>query len=205
MNGSPSRRWNRCQRAAVWLAALPIGLGLSILGLWFATGWQVLELAGIFTIWLGVASTLAVLVLVPVGWAFAAQAGATVRQCRAAAALALVLTIASYPAAGLCLNVAISHVTRFTVTVHNGGDAPWGELRLFGPGVDEPLGVLAPQALVRRDVWFTSDGAFVLREEVGGALRDHYVEGYVCDGLGGAANVERGGDGMVRVTRPLGR
>ena len=202
MSGVSPHRWNRCQRAAVWLAALPMVAGFAVLGLWFATDWDVLPVAGIFTIWFGLAVTLAVLALVPVGWAFAAQSGATFRQCLVPAVLALSLMVASYPAAWFCLDTAIARETRFTVTVRNDADSPWGELRLVGPGVDESLGVLAPKATVRRQVWFAGEGAFVLQETVGGAMRDHYIEGYVCSGLGGGANVSRGADGVVRVVRP---
>lgn len=193
-------RWNRCQRWAVWLAALPMVLGLSIYGLWRATGCLELVAAGLCTMWVGVVATFVVVALASIGWAFAAEAGATVRQCRAPAALALSLTIASYPAAWFCLQSGVAHLTRFTVTVHNDGDSPWGELRLVGPGLDDSLGTLLPKSTVRRDVWFAGDGQLVLRETTATSVRDHAIDDYVCRRLGGSASVQRGDDGGIRVT-----
>lgn len=197
MSAVAGAQWNRAQTWAVLLAPIGMLVGFGVLVAWMVTEWDVLPMVGFLVIGLGVLATVAVVVLATVGGAAAAKEGKPFRQRSLPSILALGVMFANYPAALLTLSLAQSYATRFVLTVVNGSDVPWQELRLVGPGVDELIGTLSPGARAERTVWFQGEGEFLLRDRTADVPHEHTLVRYVATGYGGNGSVVRNALGDV--------
>ncbi len=182
-------------RVALWCGALPLVVGVSIFVLWVITRWDSLMLAGIFTLFGGLAF-------------FAAGAIALSRFCwlglrapdlprrrlwlRTIACGALLLS--NFPVAGGIVVAADVIETCYTVVVRNGSASPLDDVRVVGGGCDVSFGSIPPGDAVRRHFWIQCDGHLELRA-VG--LPDHAIRGYVTNGQGCHTIVTVHPDGAV--------
>ncbi len=177
---------NRAYRVALICGALPLLVGVSIFLLWLITRWDWLMVAGVCTLYGGVAVfLLGVLALARFCW-LASRPPDLPRQRLWRSTLAGAgLLLSNFPVAGGITATVIAIETRYTVVVHNDSQQPLDDVRVFGGGCDESLGSIQPGGTARRSFWIQHDGSLEFRALSGTTVHATTIDGYVTGNMGG--------------------
>ena len=187
------RRWQHLARgtlfSAIFLGVAPLATGCAIFAAWLATRSFLLELAGLFTIGLGVLAVLvgSVFLLVHITLALRG-AGQPVGRVLRNAVLAGGLLVVNFPAAGAIV-WAVSWVeSGYEVRVINDSSVFLSGVRVQGGGIEETLGDLGPGQMAERTLRPRHRDTLVFTADKGGeSLRKK------------AGHVDRGLDGGVEI------
>lgn len=191
---------NRAYRIALTCGATPLLIGASIFILWLITRWNWLMMAGIFTLYGGVAVVLAgVLALARFCWLAFRTPSYPRRRLWLSTSVCASLLLLNFPVAGGIAAAAISIETRYTVVVHSTLRQPLESVRVFGGGSDEYLGSIPPGSTVRQSFWIQNDGKLEFRARSGTTSHAKTIDGYVTNGMGGHTIVTINPDGTISV------
>ena len=191
-------------RVAILCGAVPLALGVLTFGVWLATGWRWLTMAGVIVLYLGFAAFIIGVMALTRSLIAARESGPVpFGKARRNALAAGALLLANFPAAaGIIFAVGWVEST-YTVTVVNGSGRVVDEVRLFGGGRDVSLGSIAAGDRSRARLRFREDGVLEIQVFRGTASETEMIVGYVSPGQGGSMTVIIEGDG-VRVDVPAG-
>ena len=191
---------NRVYRVALICGAAPLLIGVSIFILWLITRWDWLMMAGIFTLYGGVAIfVVGVLALARFCWLAFRTPSFPRRRLWLSASVCAGLLLLNFPVAGGIAAAAISIETCYTVVVHNDLQQPLESVRVFGGGSDEYLGSIPPGGTVRESFWIQHDGELEFRALNGTTSYTKMIDGYVTNGMGGHTIVTINPDGTISV------
>jgi hypothetical protein len=193
----------RAYRLALICGAAPLAVGAAIFLLWLVTRWDQLVVAGVATIYGGVACFAVGLGALVRYYILATRAAEPVprRKLGSDLAVALLLLFANYPLALGIIGGAMAIETRYTVIVRNDTTQPLAPVRIEGGGAKVSIVTLAPQERTERTLWFQAPGELRLETTLGEKKVSAVIEGYVTRGLGGRAEARVRADGSVEVTR----
>lgn len=181
-------------RLALLAGAAPLVAGTVLFAAWLVTRDDMLEEAGILTIFGGFFAFALGLAACAVHDAAARRAG---RPRRRARRFALVLLLANFPVAAAFVATGFGIETCYTVIVRNESTRPLEAARLVGGGCDETLGTVPPGETRRAWLWPGGEDSLELRARWNGVERIEVVEGYLTGG--GYATVTIAPDGEMRV------
>jgi len=178
----------------------PLTIGMSAFLLWLITGWQWLELVGIFVLYTGFASVVSGLVLLALWVLRRIHSGDWAReQLMGRTIFAAIVLVINFPVAGLIVWTAYNLSTRYTVVVHNYGSASIESGAITGGGVSLDLGPIDPGASVTKWFHIGQKGTLMLSGEQGGRKLQIVVDDYVTNGGGGQKKIDIFPDGTVQV------
>ncbi|HEX5138280.1 MAG TPA: hypothetical protein VFY93_14995 [Planctomycetota bacterium] len=181
-------------RAAIVCGLLPLVVGTSIFLLWVVTRWEWLMGAGLFALFFGLALfAVGVLALARYCWVALRMPEPPPRPWLKAA-LAAILLLSNFPAAGTIIWKVDDLCSRYTVVVRNGTGAAIEDVRVSGGGCEAVFGAIAPGDEVRRSFLIQCDGTLEIRAQ---GLARQPISGYVTNGLGGHTTVTVHPDGTV--------
>ncbi len=188
------RRW---LIASIVLGLTPLVTGVGIFLLWLLVRWDLLMLAGVFTIYGGLLCVGGGFACLVKYWFVAGRGGVNHLAWRILAVA--LLQLANFPVAvGVVVAAHYVH-TRFTVEVTNESGEPIRQMVVSGGGVkaiieDVPAGERRTESF-----HFTQDGSLGYEFTHQGKIRSGVVEGYVTNGQGGRRSVLIHQDGTVFV------
>ena len=192
---------NRAYRLALVCGAFPLLIGVSIFVLWLITRWDWLMMAGICTLYGGVAIFLVgVLAIARFCWLAFRTPNLPRRRLWLSTLACAGLLLLNFPVAGGITAAAIAIETRYTVVVHNGSQQPLDGVRVFGGGCDESLGSIPPGGIARQSFWIQHDGELKFRALSGTTIHAKTIDGYVTNGMGGHTTVTINPDGTISVS-----
>jgi hypothetical protein len=198
---------NRSYRLALICGALPLLGGISIFLLWLISRWEWLMLAGVFTLYGGVAVfCVGVFALARFCWS-AFRTPELPRQRLWLSTLGCAaLLLSNFPVAGGIIYGALRIETQYTVMVRNGSQHPLNGVRVFGGGCEADFGTIPPGGSVRRSFWIQHDDQLEFRAVSGATMHAETIDGYVTNSLGGHTTVVLNPDATVSVSnRDAGR
>jgi len=190
----PLHDWS--YRAALVCGAAPLLTGISIFLLWLVTRWDSLMLAGLHTIYAGLAAfAVGCIALTIYLWRAFRSPDADQRRVRNATLACGGLLLVNFPVAFGIVAAVIDIESRYTVVIHNDSGQPLEDVRVFGGGCDKSLGSIAPGDTVRRRLRFDTDGELRLHATIGTTDIDEVIDGYITRDIGGrpTVTVEPGG------------
>ena len=180
--------------------AAPLTIGISMFLLWLITGWQWLELVGIFVLYTGFASVVSGLVLLALWVLRRIRSGDWAReQLMGRTIFAAIVLVINFPAAGLILWTTYNLSTRYTVVVRNYGSASIESGAITGGGVSLEIGSIEPGASVTKRFHVGHDGTLRFSGEQGGRKLQMVVDDYVTNDGGGQKQIDIFPDGTVQV------
>jgi hypothetical protein len=171
-------------RAAIFCGVMPMAAGTAIFLSWLLVRWDWLMMAGILTIIVGAGVVLTGLVFLGIHALQARRLQPSGRWGVRTLAVA-VLLLANFPLAGAYTWGAVWVVTRYTVTITNGGVRTADRVIVTGPGVSADLGAIAPGASRRASFHFAGDGPLELEARYGPTISRSTILGYVTTHQGG--------------------
>lgn len=191
---------NRAYRVALISGALPLLVGVSIFTLWMITRWDWLFLAGIFTLYSGVAIfCVGAVALARFCWLAFSIPELPRRRLWIASIGCAALLLSNFAVAACITATAIAIETRYTVIVHNASEQPLSGVRVFGGGCEVDFGTIPPDGVVRRSFWIQHDGALECRALRGATTSINTIDGYVTNNMGGNLTVTVNQDDTVSV------
>lgn len=183
------RSFEYLYRIAFLCGLLPLTIGTGIYLLWLVTEWDVLMVAGIFTIWGGLACV-AIGFIAAAIYAFKLRAtGALWGPIAGRIAKPVGLMLFNLPASIIIFSLAWSAATRYDVTLTNESESVIACFQMIAPGVKESFENVQPEESRSIGVHFQGDGPFKFEAEVGGVVSTGTIEGYVTHNLGGESVV----------------
>lgn len=156
--------------------------------LWLVTEWDLLRVAGILTIWGGLAC-------VAIGFTCAALYAVKLRRAGALWAIAgriatpVGLMLLNIPVCIVIFSLAWAAVTRYELTLSNESDTVVSRFEMTAPGVEETFENVKPGESRSVGVHFERDGSFAYTAEVNGRRSSGLIKGYVTHSMGGEMNV----------------
>lgn len=190
----------RTYRVALICGAFPLFVGVSIFMLWLITRWDWLMVAGIYTIYGGVAIFLVgVIALARFCWLAFRTPDLPRRRLWLSTLGCAGLLLLNFPVAGGVAAAVIAIETRYTVVVHNLSQQPLTDVRVFGGGCDESLGAIPPGGMVRRSFWIQGQGVLKFHALSGAGAYTRKL-GYVTHNMGGHTTVRINPDGTISVS-----
>jgi hypothetical protein len=192
---------NRAYRVALICGVIPLLIGVPMFLLWLITRWDWLIMAGIFTLYGGVAIFLidAIALARFCGLAFRTPELPRRRLWLSTLGCAALL-LSNFAVAGGITASVIAIETRYTVTVHNASQQPLSGVRVFGGGCEADFGTIPPGGIVRRSFWIQHDGELGFRAVSGATTHTKTIDGYVTNGMGGQTTVTINPDGTISVS-----
>jgi hypothetical protein len=183
-------------RVALACAALPLVTGTSVFLLWLLTRSDVLVAAGLFTLFGGLALfAVGVLALARFCW-LGLRMPEPPPRFWASTALAAVLLLSNFPAAGLILWKVADLESRYTVVVRNGTASTLEGLHVAGGGhAYAAFGPIPPGVSASRAFRIRHEGELDLHTDRGASR----IDGYVTANDSATAFVTVGPDGEVSV------
>lgn len=183
------RSFEYLYRIAFLCGLLPLTVGTGIYLLWLVTEWDVLMVAGIFTIWGGLASVAIGFGAVAI-YAFKLRVnGALWRDIAGRIAKPIGLMLFNLPACIVIFSLAWSAVTRYDVTLTNESESAIAHFQMVAPGVEESFEDVKPGESRSVGVHFSGDGPFYYMAEVNREVVRDTIEYYVTHNLRGEAEV----------------
>lgn len=192
---------NRAYRVALICGAIPLLVGVSIFILWLITRQHGLMMAGIYTLYGGVAIFwVGVLALARFFWLGVRSPDFPRRRLWLSTFACAGLLLLNFPVAGGIIAASIAIETRYTVVVHNALSRPLENVKVFGGGSDESLGSIPPGGTARRSFWIQHDGELKFRAFSGTTSHTKTIDGYVTNGTGGHTTVTVNPDDTITVS-----
>ncbi len=192
---------NRWLRYAVVCGAAPLVVGVTVFLAWLLTKWKWLMLAGILTIYGGLAMVAVGAVSIIVFVWKSLRTGRTPRQQVARHAFTVGgLLLLNFAVAAVIVASVIYIETQYVVTVINDSSVEVRSFVVSGGGVTIDVGTLSPGSEARRVFFIKQDGTLK-----GEGIQDNrriegVIEGYVTGGIGGNKLVKITPDGLLDVT-----
>lgn len=187
---------NAAFRVSLICAALPLTAGLAIFATWLATRWDWLALAGVFTIYGGLASvSVGVLALGWGLWLARSRPDHDRQRPRLSAFTCGLLLLANFPVAAGLTYSAVQIESAYTVVIMNSSAAALRDVHVIGGGCDVSFGTIQPGDRVKRTFWVQFDGTLELVAEGTAGSYHETIEGYVTNGWGGKASITVNRDG----------
>lgn len=180
-----SRSVERFYRIALLCGALPLIVGIGIYILWLVTEWDPLMVAGIFTIWGGLACVAIGFVCAAIYAVKLRATGASPSPIARRVAKPLGLMLLNLPVALIIFSLAWTTITRYELRLTNDSDAVIARFGMVAPGVEEVFDNVRPGESRSVGVHFEGDGSFKYEAEIGGVASAGLIEGYVTHNLGG--------------------
>lgn len=190
----------RAYRIALFCGALPLVVGVSIFLLWLITRWNWLMMAGLFTLYGGVAISFIGIVSLALFCWLAYRAPERPRRLWISTFACAALLFSHFPAAAGIIATVIAIETRYTVVVHNASQQPLGDVRVFGGGCVANFGTIPPGSVARRSFWIQGDGELKIRAVSGTTAHAKVIDGYVTQYRGGRTTVTINSDGSISVS-----
>lgn len=192
---------NRSYRVALFCGAFPLLVGVSIFVLWLVTRWNWLMVAGIGTLYGGVAIVLVgVVALVRFYWLATRAPGLPSRQLWRSTVACSGLLLVNFPVALGITVASVAIATRYTVVIHNGSQQPLTNARVFGGGFDHTWSSIPPGGTVQESFWVEGDDTLEFRAVSGTAVHAETIDDYVTSSMGGHTTVTINPDGTVSVS-----
>lgn len=192
---------SRAYRVALICGALPLLVGISIFVLWLITRWDWLMLAGIYTLYGGVAIFLiGAFALARFCWLAFRTSDLPRRRLWLSTFACSGLLLSNFPVAGGITAAAVVIATRYTVVIHNRAHVPLRDVRVFGGGHDESFGTVPPGGIVQDSFWIQQDDTLQFRARSGTTVYAKTIDDYVTQNMGGHTTVTIDPDGTLSIT-----
>jgi hypothetical protein len=192
---------NRAFRVALFCGALPLLVGISIFLLWLITRWDWLMMAGIFTLYGGVAIFfVGAIALARFCWLAFRTPELPRRRLWLSILGCAALLLSNFAVAGGITASVIAIETRYTVVVHNTSQQPLSGVRVFGGGCEADFGTIPPDSIVRRSFWIQHDGVLEFRAVRGTTTHTKTIDSYVTNSMGGHTTVTINPEGTISVS-----
>lgn len=192
---------NRAYRIALICGALPLLVGVSLFLLWLIARWDWLMIAGIFTLYGGVAIFfIGAIALARFCWLAFRSPELPRRRLWLSTLGCAALLLSNFAVAGGITASVIAIETRYTVIVHNTSQQPLSGVRVFGGGCEADFGTIPPGGVVRRSFWIQHDGELEFRAVSGATTHSKTIDGYVTNNMGGHTTVTINPDGTISVS-----
>lgn len=192
---------NRAYRVALICGALPLLVGVLIFLVWLITRWDWLMMAGIFTLYGGVAVFfIGAIALVRFFWLAVRTPELPRRGLWLSTLGCAALLLSNFAVAGGITASVIAIETRYTVVVHNTSRQPLSGVRVFGGGCEADFGTIPPGGIVRRSFWIQHDGELEFRAVSGATTHSESIDGYVTNSMGGYTTVTINPDDTISVS-----
>ena len=179
----------RSYTLALVCGAVPLGVGTSVFVIWLATRAPGLVIAGLMTIYAGLACFgIGILALAR----FRAKARSSSQppaEIRRRTRLALILLLANFPVAAVLASSAHAIETRYEVSLKNRASVTLSDIRLRGGGVERSLGDLEPGGVAAVGFWIQHDGELRLEGRLGARRVEGVIDGYVTGSVGARTKV----------------
>lgn len=196
-----SRDMNRACQVALICGALPLLVGILIFLMWFITRWNWLMMAGMFTLFGGVAVFfIGAIALVCFFWLAFRTPELPRRRLWLSTLGCAALLLSNFAVAGGITASVIAIETRYTVVVHNTSQLPLSGVRVFGGGCEADFGTIPPNGIIRRSFWIQHDGELEFRAVSGATTHSQTIDGYVTRNMGGHTTVNINPDAMISVS-----
>ena len=193
---------NRAFRVALICGVLPLLFGVSIFLLWLVTRWDWLEMAGVFTLFGGVALFLVgAIALARFCWRSHRSPERPQKRLWLSTLGCAALLLSNFPIAGGIIATVIAITTLHTVVIHNASQQSLTGVRVFGGGCEEDFGSIPPGGIVRRSFWIQHDGTLEFCAVSGATTHTKTIDGYVTKRIGGHATVTINADGTISVAK----
>jgi len=191
---------NRAYRVALICGALPLLVGVSIFLLWLITRWDWLMMAGIFTLYGGVAVFfIGSIALARFCWLAFRMPELPRRRLWLSTLGCGTLLLSNFAVAGGITASVIAIETHYTVIVHNTSQQPLSGVRVFGGGCEADFGTIPSGGVVRRSFWIQHDGELEFRAVSGATTYSKIIDGYVTNSMGDHTTVTINPDGTISV------
>ena len=195
------RNMNRAFRIALICGVLPLLVGVSLFLVWLITRWDWLMMAGIITLYAGVAVFfIGAIALVRFCWLAFRTPDLPRRRLWLSTLGCAALLLLNFPVAGGITASAISIVTRYTVIVKNTSQQPFSNVLVFGGGCKADFGTIPPGGVVQRSFWIQHDGELALSAVSGSTTHSKIIDGYVTNSSGSRTTVTINSDGTILVS-----
>ena len=180
---------------------LPLLVGISLFLLWLITRWDWMKMAGIFTLYGGVAVFfIGAIALARFCWLAFRTPEFSRRRLWLSTLGCAALLLSNFAVAGGITASVIAIETRYTVIVHNTSQQALSGVRVFGGGCEADFGTIPPGGVVRRSFWIQHDGKLELRAVSGATTHSKTIDGYVTNSMGGHTTVTINPDGTISVS-----
>ena len=181
---------NHAYRLALTCGAVPLLLGVSIFFLWVITRWDWLMMAGVATLYAGVAAFfIGAFALACFCWLASRSADLPRRRNSNRVLACGLLLVSNFPVAVGIVAAAIAIETCYVVIVQNNSQQVLSGIRLSGGGCEAEIGTIPPGGAARRSFWIQDDGSLEFRALQGNSALTHTIDPYVCGGMGGHTTV----------------
>jgi hypothetical protein len=195
-----SRDINRAYRFALICGALPLLVGVLIFLMWLITGWDWLMMAGMFTLYGGVAVFfIGAIALVCFFWLAFRTPELPRRRLWLSTLGCAALLLSNFAVAGGITVSVIAIETRYTVVVHNTSQLPLSGVRVFGGGCEADFGTIPPNGIIRRSFWIQHDGELEFSAVSGATTHSQTIDGYVTKSMGSHTTVTINPDDTISV------
>ncbi len=193
---------NFSYRAALICGALPLLAGVSIFLLWLVSRWEWLMVAGIFTLYGGVAVfCIGTFALARFCWLAFRTPELPRRRLWLSTLGCATLLLSNFAVAGGIIYSAIRIESRYTVVVRNNSQQPLSGVRVFGGGCEADFGTIPPGGSVRRSFWSQKDDQLEFRAVTGATTHAETIDGYITGGIGGHTTVILNPDATISVSQ----
>ena len=196
----------RSYRVALICGALPLLVGISIFLLWLLTRWDWLMLAGLFTLYGGLAIFL--IGSISLGrfcWLAFRATELSQRRLWISTLGCAALLLSNFPAAVAIIATGIAIETRYTVVVHNASSEPVSDVQVFGGGCEANFGTIAPGETAERSFWIQRDGTLKMCAVIDSKTHTNVVDGYVTHNQGGHVKIRINSDGEISISNRFTR
>ena len=192
---------NGAYRVALFCAAFPLLVGISIFVLWLTTRWDWLMVAGWFTICGGLVFFFVGLASLGCYCGLALRKADESRRHIWLSSIACAgLLLSNIPIAAGITTAAVAILTRYTVVIHNDARQAMDDVRVFGGGCEAAFGTIPPGATAQRSFWIRQDGTLEFEAASGATTYAKTIDGYVTNGMGRRTEVTINPDGTIAVS-----
>jgi hypothetical protein len=193
---------SRWYRVALACGLVPLLVGVAIFSLWLITRWQWLMLAGMVTIYGGVALfCIGFVALAVYCWSALRLPDVSGKRLLFSTLGCAATLLSNFAVAAGIIVAAITIETRYTVVVHNASGRPLEHVRVFGGGCDCYIGSIPPSGTTQRSFWVNCDGSLEFSASSGTTTHSQIIEGYVTNGMGGRVVVTIRADEKISVVK----
>jgi len=196
-------KMKRVYRIAVICGFIPLLVGISIFVIWLITRSDWLMLAGLLTIYGGIALFVVGAIALFRFWFMAHREPDYSKKKRwIATVLCFGLLLINFPVALGIVNAAIRIETRYTVVIRNASSQPVNEIRIFGGGCSKSLNSIRGGGTGEVSFWIEHDGQLQFEAVSGGRQIEGIVDGYVTNGEGGYVTITIKPDHTISIHNP---
>jgi len=197
---------SRAYRTALWCGASPLLIGCTIFLLWIPTRWEGWIVAGLFTLYGGVAC-FAVGSMALVRYFCIAHRPTEARPPRfwKSVVTCALLLLGNFPVAAGIIASVVAIDSCYSVVVHNQSRQPLEQVRVTGGGCKVDFGTIPPGGVKRRRFWIQCAGRLELRAKCGTDSHAQIIDGYVTGSMGGHTEVTFHADHSISVVSDQAR